>query len=144
MPDAPTLRGSRLVLRPPMSRDYGERFALGRDPEIVRMFGGAWDGAQALTPNDVATWFAEIEGSPTAWVVEHDNRFLGSVRLHHVQPGTRARLAIGLFDPTKLGRGNIMVRKLSDLFWSTHSTRSDCAELIYAFWNITSALFVAI
>lgn len=71
------------------------------------MFGGVWDDRLwALTPNEVAQWFAEIEGNPTAWVVEHDNRFLGSVRLHHIseRDGT-ARLAIGLLDPAKLGRG---------------------------------------
>jgi ribosomal-protein-alanine N-acetyltransferase len=71
------------------------------------MFGGDWNDAQTiLTSDEVALWFAEIEGNPTAWVIEHDNRFLGNVSLHHVsQPDARARLAIGLFDPSKLGRG---------------------------------------
>ena len=104
---APTLRGPRIVLRSPRASDYEERLVLGRHPEIVRMFGGSLDNAQvALTAADVTRWFAEIQGNVNAWVIEHANRFLGSIGLHQFsQPDARARLAIGLFDPTKLGRG---------------------------------------
>jgi [ribosomal protein S5]-alanine N-acetyltransferase len=107
MPDAPTLRGPRLVLRAPRASDYAERLSLGRDPAIIRMFGGDSINLQGiLSTEDVTRSFAEIEGNPNAWVVEHDNRFLGTVKLHQFsQRDRRARLAIGLLDPTKLGCG---------------------------------------
>jgi hypothetical protein len=50
---APLLRGERVTLRPPRETDKAERLALGRDPEIVRMFGGDWRNLAPLTVEEV-------------------------------------------------------------------------------------------
>ena len=38
--DLPTLRGTRVKLRPPVERDKEDRLAAGRDPEFRRVVGG--------------------------------------------------------------------------------------------------------
>jgi hypothetical protein len=55
---APTLRGTGLVLRPPKPEDKQARLAAGRQPEIVRMYGGDPSNLAPLTPEDVDRWYA--------------------------------------------------------------------------------------
>ena len=53
-------------------------------------------------------WFENITAHPHAWVVEHGGRLLGDIRLHLdalSQQDARARLAVGFYDPNKLGKG---------------------------------------
>jgi RimJ/RimL family protein N-acetyltransferase len=106
MSDVPVLAGGRLVLRPPLQSDVAERLALGSDPDILRMFGGDPRDGGAISQQQAQAWHDRIAGHPLAWVVEHDGRVLGHVRLDGVDGGDRrASLAIGFFDPAKLGVG---------------------------------------
>jgi RimJ/RimL family protein N-acetyltransferase len=102
----PLLQGSRVLLRPPRPTDLDERLALGRQPEIVRLFGGDLPRPASL-PREMATsWLERLSRHPHAWIIEVDGRLLGEIRLDNVdRHDRRASLAIGLFDPAELGRG---------------------------------------
>jgi RimJ/RimL family protein N-acetyltransferase len=71
------------------------------------MFGG--DTSRPLPPLDLAAatrWLARLCAHPHAWVVEHEGGLIGEVRLDSMnETDQRARLAIGIFDHGKLGRG---------------------------------------
>jgi RimJ/RimL family protein N-acetyltransferase len=69
------------------------------------MFGG--DGnPPSLTTEGVSRWLSGLKAHPHAWIVEHDGGLLGEVRLDDLnEHDARARLAIGLFDPKRLGKG---------------------------------------
>ena len=100
------LAGPSLTLRRPRDSDGEGRFALGNDPEIMRMFGVEPANLPPLTLEAARGWIARLTAHPHAWVVEHDGRFLGEVRPDDVEkPARRARLAIGFYDSGKLGRG---------------------------------------
>ncbi len=104
--DSPVLQGPAVTLRPPRPKDVAERLALGRDPGIMRMFGADATGWPPLTEAGAGRWVEDIAAHPHAWVVEHEERLLGAVRLDALdQQDARARLAIGLYDPGKLGKG---------------------------------------
>ncbi len=106
MAEGSVLHGRRVVLRQPYSDDVASRLALGRDPEIMRMFGTDPDGLPSLTEADAARWVEALSRHPHAWVVEHDGRLLGEARLDGVDShDRRARLAIGFYDPARLGMG---------------------------------------
>lgn len=99
--------GPRICLRPPRPDDAAGRLALGHDSEIIRMFGG--DTGRPLPPltaPEVASWLEGLRAHPHAWIVEHEGRLLGEVRLDGLnQRDARARLAIGFYNPAKLGIG---------------------------------------
>ena len=104
--DALMLQGPRVVLRSPRPKDVEDRLALGRDPEIMHMFGADPTSLLPLTEVDATHWIAGLSKHTHAWVVEHDNRLLGEVRLDGVDlHDKRARLAIGFYDPKRLGMG---------------------------------------
>ena len=106
MDAVPTLTGPAVTLRAPRPEDVAERLALGRSPEIVHMFGGDPASARSLTTEDARLWVERLIDHPCAWVVEHEGRLLGEARLDSINMhDRRARLAIGLLDPAKLGRG---------------------------------------
>ncbi len=102
-----SLSPAKIRLRQPCPEDVEARLALGRDPGIVRMFGG--DTARPLPPltaEAVERWLDALRAHPHAWIVEHEGRLLGEARLDGLnEHDGRARLAIGLYDPTKLGIG---------------------------------------
>jgi RimJ/RimL family protein N-acetyltransferase len=100
------LAGPSLTLRPPRDSDGEGRFARGNDPGIMRMFGADPKKVPPLTLEAARDWIARLARHPNAWVVEHDGRFLGELRLDDVdRPARHARLAVGLYDPAKLGGG---------------------------------------
>ena len=104
--DNPVLQGSAVTLRRPWPEDAAERLALGNDAGIMRMFGADATDWPPMTEARATCWVDEITAHPHAWVVEHGGRFLGDVRLDALnQHDARARLAIGLYDPDKLGKG---------------------------------------
>lgn len=104
---APVLHGTRATLRPPRESDKHERMALGRDPEIVRGFGGDWRNLAPLTEDDVERWYdAQLARQPTGWVIELEGRCIGSALLHSFErENRRARYAVGILDPGRLGQG---------------------------------------
>ena len=72
----------------------------------MRMFGTDATEWPPLTEAGATRWVEDITAHPHAWVVEHEGRLLGQVRLDALdQHDARARLAIGLYDPGKLGKG---------------------------------------
>lgn len=107
MTSPPILADPPIVLRPPKSGDAADRLALGRDPEIIRMFGGDANGPmQPLAIDEVSRWLERISAHPHAWIVEHEGRLLGEARLDGLnEHDGRARLAMGLLDASKLGQG---------------------------------------
>ena len=106
MTASPTLSGKSVTLRAPKSEDVADRLAQGRAPEVVRMFGGDPNALPPLTEAAAQRWVDGLAAHPHAWVVEHEGRLLGEICLDDLdQHDRRARLAVGLYDPAKLGIG---------------------------------------
>lgn len=102
----PCIVGERVRLRPFRPTDTVERLALGREPEIVRGFGGDPDAMAPLTEDEVRHFVDKNIADPLAWAIEVEARWLGGIRLHSLdRHDHRARLAIGLYDVRQLGRG---------------------------------------
>jgi [ribosomal protein S5]-alanine N-acetyltransferase len=103
---APTLSGHCVTLRAPKPEDTADRLILGQSPEIVRMFGGDPGAIRPLTEAAAKMWVDRLAEHPCAWMVEHEGRMLGEIRLDAVDNhDRRAQLAVGLYDPAKLGMG---------------------------------------
>lgn len=101
----PILAGASVVLRAPRPSDIEDRLALGRDRDIHRMYGGS-GSPPPLTREQAAAAIEALMADPYAWVIEHEGCYIGQIRLHSiVEADQRARLAIGISDPAKLGRG---------------------------------------
>lgn len=102
----PRLVGERVVLRAPIASDVDDRLALGRDPEIVKMFGGDPTNIAPLTRQMAQSWVNDQIDLETAWIIEIAGRCVGDIRLHSVNPmDARAILGLGILDPTLLGQG---------------------------------------
>jgi RimJ/RimL family protein N-acetyltransferase len=105
----PELRSGRLCLRTPRDADAAAHLALGRDADIARMYG--LDRAEAAAPLQEAetlalAWLERLRMAPFAWIIEHDGRPIGEIRLHPLEAKDQtARIAIGMFDPRGLGQG---------------------------------------
>jgi [ribosomal protein S5]-alanine N-acetyltransferase len=107
-PEVAQLVGERVLLRGIREDDIEGRMRCGQDPEIVRMFGGTLDSPRPVTLHEGRRWFDEIAGdeNPHHWVIVHDGRFIGTARLHSLDPSARtARYAIGILDSDQLGGG---------------------------------------
>ena len=101
-----SLIGPTVRLRSPNAEDTAQRLALGNAPEIMRMFGVDPVQIPPLTLEQAQAWIDRLAVHPHAWIVEHEGRFLGEVRLDEVDREKRqCRLAIGFYDPGKLGKG---------------------------------------
>ena len=74
------LCGPRLMLRQPRPGDAAARLALGRDPDITRMFGADPSDLPPLTEAETTRWVEGIAMHPHAWIVEHNGRLLGEAR----------------------------------------------------------------
>lgn len=102
----PTLEGTRVRLRPFRQSDIAGRLALGRSPEIVRSFGGDPEDLPPFGKEDARAWVQRNLDHPLCWAVEVEGRLLGEVRLDGLDlHDRRARLAIGLYDVSQLGKG---------------------------------------
>jgi RimJ/RimL family protein N-acetyltransferase len=100
------LAGLNVTLRLPRTGDAEERFALGNAPEIMRMFGADPAAIPALTIEAARKELQGLVDHQHAWVVEHEGKYLGGIRLDGLdRRDKRARLAVGLYDTRKLGRG---------------------------------------
>lgn len=109
-PETPVLRTERTVLRPFRPSDLDDRRRLGRDPEIMQMFGQAPDFAEpaAMSESEAHDWYEQVttDPNPLLWAVEHEGRFVGTTGLHSLREGDqKAQLAIGLLDRRCWGRG---------------------------------------
>jgi len=105
----PVLRGRRVVLRPPESRDAAVARRLGRDPAIFRCFGEPTSAPwRELTVDEADAFMASLQptSSEVRWVIEADGAFIGSARLHSFDPaGPAAGFAVGILSAAHLGRG---------------------------------------
>ncbi len=106
----PSLATERTVLRPLGPQDIEGRVRCGKDPEIIRMFGGApaFDEPIPMSPEEAVAWYEQVtsETDPLHWAVEFDGRFIGTARLHGLdETDRRARYAVGLLDRNVLGIG---------------------------------------
>ncbi|MCX8507897.1 MAG: GNAT family protein [Rhodobacteraceae bacterium] len=106
MSKSPILTTAEITLRPPRADDVHARMSLGRDPDIVRMFGLVLDGPGTVTEEEAADWLDHLRLQEHGWVIEHQGRLIGSAFLHSVDHTDRhAKLALGILDPECLGRG---------------------------------------
>ena len=106
MSEPPILIGGRVELRPAVGGDAAARLALGQDTEIVRMFGGDTRNLKPFTLEGAAAWCARLAAHPHAWVIEEKGRLIGEARLDRLDPhDRRASLAVGIYDPARLGKG---------------------------------------
>jgi [ribosomal protein S5]-alanine N-acetyltransferase len=108
--DTPRLGAGGLVLRAFEPGDVEGRRACGKDPEIMRMFGGVPDFTEpvALTREEATNWYERTmcDPNPLHWAIELEDRFIGTARLHSLdETNERARYAVGLLDRTVLGKG---------------------------------------
>ena len=131
----PELEGGRVLLRPFRRSDVAERLALGQTPEIVRCFGGNPEGLPAYGEEQARAWVDSHMEQPFCWAVELRGRLLGAVRLHGLDlRDRRARLAIGLLDASKLGKGlgrEVVHLVLSYAFGTLELHRVDLRVLAY-------------
>lgn len=106
MGKSPVLTGARVRLRPPHPDDVKGRVALGRDPEIARMFGAILPGPLPVTEEEAADWLDHLALQEHGWMIEIGGRLIGSVFLHGFDPADgRARLALGILARDCLGQG---------------------------------------
>jgi len=106
----PVLRTTRLVLRPFQPGDAEGRRVLGRDPEIMEMFGGRPEFGEPVSMSEAEAlkWYdhAASDANPLLWAIEHAGRFVGTTRLHSLREGDqKAQFAIGLLDRGTWGLG---------------------------------------
>jgi ribosomal-protein-alanine N-acetyltransferase len=108
--ETPVLRTERLLLRPFEPSDLEGRRVLGRDPEIMQMFGGSPDFTEPVPMSDdeAQEWydFWTSDPDPLRWAVEHEGRFIGTTNLHSLREDDRkAQFGIGLLDRRTWGQG---------------------------------------
>ena len=102
----PVLEGARVTLRPPQPSDIADRLQLGRDPEVVPMFGGRAADLTPLTIDEIDREHARLAPPNHGWVIEYAGRAVGVARLSHVDTrDERASYAVGIHDPELLGQG---------------------------------------
>jgi RimJ/RimL family protein N-acetyltransferase len=102
----PILPGERVVLRPARPSDAADRFAAGRDPELVWAYGGDPARIKPMTPEGGESFYRQLAADPYGWAIEHEGRCIGSARLHSLsQEDRRARYAVGIFDSRCWSRG---------------------------------------
>ncbi len=101
----PTLTGKNVILRRPREQDIEDRLSYGRNAEIVRMFGGDATNLKPFTREEAIAQYRAAVSNPLAWTIEHAGRYIGVIRLTLNEADRRARLAIGIHDASKLGKG---------------------------------------
>ena len=93
-------------LRKPNEGDAEARAALGYHPDVLRGFGLKRESPFPMSLEDAKEWVLRIATRPNAWIIEHESKLLGEVRLDNVEShDRRASLAIAIVDHQRLGRG---------------------------------------
>jgi [ribosomal protein S5]-alanine N-acetyltransferase len=105
---APTLIGTRVVLRAPRATDIAARQKLGWHHQIELGYGTSRQDASA-SHHDAEEWFRyvseELPGE-TSWVIEVEGALAGIANLHHLSgPDRNAMFAIGMLSPAYIGHG---------------------------------------
>jgi ribosomal-protein-alanine N-acetyltransferase len=113
MTPLPTLSWPPILLRAARPSDAADRQLSGRSAELTRMCGGSSGGPSQMTEKEAIAWSQRAAAEPYGWVIDLDDRAIGTVRLHSLNaPDRRARLAIGIFAPEcwGLGYGTLAIR----------------------------------
>lgn len=107
MDAAPLLLGDRVRLRELTEADVARRASLGRSREIVGAFGGELAHDEPMSEKEAADQLRWRFGQGPHWVIaDEQDLFIGIVRLAPIDLANKsARFGIGIFDPTRLGRG---------------------------------------
>ncbi len=105
MNQAPLIKGQKIILRKPESKDIENRFRLGRVPEIVHMYGGDTRNMQPFTMEDARKWVEFALSNKYAWTIEFEGKCIGTARLIVDEANKRARYAVGIQDISKLAMG---------------------------------------
>ena len=104
--ERPILRGTHILLRPPVPSDKADRLRCGRDPEFRHMVGGDTRINPPFAAEEANRWYSENASDPLCWVIEFQGRAVGGIRLHSLDTADRrARLAVGIFDAGCWGQG---------------------------------------
>ena len=105
MIDLPVLRGTRVVLRPPVDDDVAARLRLGNNPDIIRLYGGSRADVRPMTEDGARRWVQSLREQDYAWVIERGT-LIGAIRLDRVDfRERRASLAAGIDEKARLGLG---------------------------------------
>lgn len=99
------LKGKHIILRAPKETDIEDYLQCGKNPEIIRMYGGDTRYITPLTREKAIKWYQDAENHPYIWFIEHNNKCIGLVRLTVNEQDKRARYGIGIHDINKLGKG---------------------------------------
>ena len=93
-------------LRKPNDNDIEARAALGFHPDVLLGFGLRRESPFPMSPEDAKEWVLRIATRPYGWIIEHDSKLLGEVRLDNIEShDRRATLAIAIVDHQRLGQG---------------------------------------
>lgn len=100
------MKKTAVALRDPMDQDAQVHFSNPPAAEIVRMYGGETTNLPEADLERSNRWLEWLRDHPFAKVIICDGEPVGHVRLHSLEKADkRARMAIGLFAETHLGRG---------------------------------------
>lgn len=102
---SPFIKGKKVLLRQPKESDILDRFRCGRTKEIVRMYGGDTRNLKPFTMEEAMTFVDKIMASKYNWCIEYLGHCIGQARLTVNKEDRRARYAIGIFEPSVLGKG---------------------------------------
>ncbi|WP_428426626.1 GNAT family N-acetyltransferase [Pararhizobium sp.] len=100
------LKAGDIVLRPATEADIDARLAFGNDADIAEMYGKNRSDIRPLTRDGVQDWVGWLMSHPHAWIIEKDGSPIGEIRLDNMnKTDRRTLLALGIFDPSRLGQG---------------------------------------
>ncbi|MDX8342412.1 GNAT family protein [Rossellomorea sp. YZS02] len=102
---SPFIKGKQVLLRQPKESDILDRFSCGCHKEIVRMYGGNTRNLQSFTMEEARAFVEKILTTKYNWCIEYLGHCIGQARLTVNEEDQRARYAIGIFDPSVLGKG---------------------------------------
>ncbi|PFA63358.1 GNAT family N-acetyltransferase [Bacillus sp. AFS015802] len=105
MNQSPLIEGKQVLLRKPKDGDIMDRFRCGRTKEIVRMYGGDTRNLKPFTMEEAKMFVDKILTSQYNWCIEYMGHCVGQARLTVNEEDQRARFAIGIFNPSVLGKG---------------------------------------
>jgi RimJ/RimL family protein N-acetyltransferase len=95
-----------IKLRHPNDGDAVVRRAYGYHPDILIGYGIISTEPTPMTLDEAVDWVSTLKNNPHAWIIESEGRLVGAVHLHGLdETDRRAALAIGLVDPSILGKG---------------------------------------
>ena len=105
MNQAPELHGKRILLRKPKEMDIEDRLKCGYSYEWLHMLGKETRDVAALTYEVAVEWYEGIKAKPLKWIIEYEEKCIGTAGLNVNEADKRARYSVGIFDMSKVGLG---------------------------------------